>query len=117
MEQHVHSPSYYYYFPISDSTINILYYYHILHYKLDIHFYSTSTIRLFPEPPKTITSENQPISFAPVVVGFQRFHCTNEVEQVEDCVRDTFVSFIRVTEVYLVMPGYQIHLVSVHRKS
>jgi len=46
MEQHVHSPSYYYYLPVSDSTINILYYYHILHYKLDIyvvfHFYNTS---------------------------------------------------------------------------
>jgi hypothetical protein len=40
-----------------------------------------------------------------------------QVEQVEDCVRDTFVFFITVTEVYLVVPGYQIHLVSVHRKS
>ena len=37
MEQHVHSPSYYYYFPVSDSAINILYYYHILHSKLDIY--------------------------------------------------------------------------------
>jgi len=84
MKQHFHSPSYYYYFPISDSTI---------------------------------TSENQPISFASVVVAFQRFHCTNKVEQVDDCVRDTFVSFITVTEIYLVVPGYQIHMVSIHQKS
>ena len=46
MKQHFHSPSYYHYFPVSDSTINILYYYHILHYKLDIYvlfyFYHTS---------------------------------------------------------------------------
>jgi Trm5-related predicted tRNA methylase len=39
----------------------------------------------------------------------------DQVEQVEDCVRDTFVFFITVTEVYLVVPGYQIHLVSVHQ--
>jgi hypothetical protein len=47
------------------------------------------------------------MTFAPVVVGFQRFHSTDKVEQVEDCVRDTYVSFITVTEVYLVVPGYQ----------
>jgi hypothetical protein len=29
------------------------------------------------EPPKTGTSENWLISFAPDVVGFQRFHCIN----------------------------------------
>ena len=28
---------------------------------------------LFPEPPKTGTSENQPISLVPAVVGFQTF--------------------------------------------
>ena len=101
--------------PILPSTFSII----IIFFTINqiFSFYSTSTIRLFPEPPKPITSENQPISFAPVVVGFQRFHCTNKVEQVEDCVRDTFVSFIIVMEVYLVVPGYQIHLVSVHRKS
>jgi hypothetical protein len=34
--------------------------------------------RLFPEPPKTGTSENRLISLAPDVVGFQRFHCTSK---------------------------------------
>jgi len=32
--------------------------------------------RLFPEPPKTGTSENRMISLAPDIVSFQRFHCT-----------------------------------------
>jgi hypothetical protein len=31
--------------------------------------------RLFPESPKTGTSENQPIYLAPDVFGFQKFHC------------------------------------------
>ena len=80
-------PSYYYYFLISDSNISIFHYYHNLCTNFDIYVF----ILLLPY--------------------------TDQVEQVEDCVRDTFVFFITVTEVYLVVPGYQIHLVSVHRKS
>jgi hypothetical protein len=80
-------PSYYYYFLISDSNISIFHYYHILRTNFDIYVF----ILLLPY--------------------------TDQCEQVEDCARDTFVFFITVTEVYLVVPGYQIHLVSVHRKS
>jgi len=80
-------PSYYYYFLVSDSDISIFHYYHILRTNFDIYVF----ILLLPY--------------------------TDQVEQVEDCVRDTFVFFITVTEVYLVVLGYQIHLVSVHRKS
>ena len=80
-------PSYYYYFLVFDSNINIFHYYHILRTNFDIYVF----ILLLPY--------------------------ADQVEQVEDCVRDTFVFFITVTEVYLVVPGYQIHLVSIHRKS
>ena len=118
MKQHFHSPSYYYYFPVSDSTINILYYYHILHYKLDIYvlfyFYQTSI---------SGTSQNhylwKPADF--ICPSRNRF---SEVPLYQQswtswrlCQRYMFF-FITVTEVYLVVvPGYQIHMVSIHQKS
>jgi len=36
---------------------------------------------LFPEPPKTETSENRPISLVQAVVGFQSFHCIFQITQ------------------------------------
>jgi hypothetical protein len=117
MEQHFHSPSYYYYFPISDFTINILYYYHMLHSKLDIYvlfyFYHTSI---------SGTSQNhylwKPADF--ICPSRNRF---SEVPLYQQswtswrlCQRYMFF-FITVTEVYLVVPGYQIYMVSIHQKS
>jgi hypothetical protein len=119
MKQHFHSPSYYYYFPVSDSNINILYSWH---YKIDFRHCNKEKHVSLTQSSTCSTLLVQWNLWKPITTGaneigwFSERYIWYQYTRRVDWFTNTFF-FITVTEIYLVVPGYQIHLVSVHQKS